>query len=82
MRFIAGPDDELPSKTNPLDYYPEEVDELFNLGVLDAKRAIEHKDAILNGLQPINFNEYLKKIDEIDVNTKAKKSKGSKGNQQ
>lgn len=26
LRFIAGPDDELPSKTNPLDYTPEEVD--------------------------------------------------------
>lgn len=82
LRFIAGPDDELPSKTNPLDYTPEEVDDMFTLGIYDAKKAIEHVETILNGLQPINFNDYLKKMDEIDVNTKAKKGKQSTNNQQ
>ena len=35
-RFIAGPYDEVPSKSNPLDYIEDEVIAMFNLGKKDA----------------------------------------------
>jgi len=48
----------VPSKSNPLDYLEDEVIKMFNLGKKDAQRAINNRETILIGLEPIVFKDY------------------------
>ena len=58
FRYIAGPTEEVASKTFPFDFNQAEVDYLYNLGISDAKWAIENRQQINENLSPIDYTEY------------------------